>query len=120
MYIKKLTLNVFWSNGRNFFLNTNKGLEIRGSIGGLENLRALLLHAKGELPPSPRLRRTSRRAEGESWQILSGTKVNLPFLEVDLENGDAEVGAGLVDFSGAATSKGSLGSIEGEEVVLNR
>jgi hypothetical protein len=36
MYIKKLTLNVFWSNGRNFFLNTNKGLEIRGSIGGLE------------------------------------------------------------------------------------
>ena len=44
----------------------------------------------------------------------------MPFLEVDLEDGDAEVGAGLVDFSGAATSKGSLGSIEGEEVVLNR
>ena len=77
--MKKLTLNVFWSNERNFFLNTNKGLEIRGSIGGPENLRALLLHAKGELPPSPRLRRTSRRAEGESWQILSGTKVNLPY-----------------------------------------
>ena len=79
MYMKKLTLNVFWSNERNFFLNTNKGLEIRGSIGGPENLRALLLHAKGELPPSPRLRRTSRRAGRKSLTILSGPEINLPY-----------------------------------------
>ena len=44
----------------------------------------------------------------------------MPFLEVDLQDGDAEVGAGLVDFSGAATPKGSLRGIKGEEVVLNR
>ena len=69
----------FWSNERNFFLNTNKGLEIRGSIGGLENLRALLLHAKGELPPSPRLRRTSRRAGRKSSTILCGSEINLPY-----------------------------------------
>ena len=64
-----------------------------------ESQLALLRSAHAELPPSPRLRRTSRRAEGASWQILSGTKVDLPFLEVDLQNGDAQAGAGLVDFS---------------------
>ena len=36
------------------------------------------------------------KAKGE---ILGGPKINLPFLEVDLQNGDAQAGAGLVDFS---------------------
>jgi len=36
------------------------------------------------------------KAKGE---ILRGTKVDLAFLEVDFQNGNAQVGAGLVDFS---------------------
>jgi hypothetical protein len=44
----------------------------------------------------------------------------LPFLEVDLQDGDTQTGAGFVDFSGAPTPKGALGGVEGEEVVLNR
>ena len=36
------------------------------------------------------------KAKGE---ILSGTKVDLPFLEVDFQNGDAQACAGLIDFS---------------------
>jgi hypothetical protein len=56
------------------------------------------------------------KAKGE---ILRGTKVDLSFLEVDLQDGDTQAGAGLVDFSGAATAKGALRGVEGEEVVLN-
>ena len=36
------------------------------------------------------------KAKGE---ILRGTKVDLSFLEVDLQDGDAQAGARLVDFS---------------------
>jgi hypothetical protein len=32
-------------------------------------------------------------------KILSRTKVHLPFLEINLQDGDAQAGAGLVDFS---------------------
>ena len=84
-----------------------------------ESPLALLRFAQAELPPSPRLRRTSRRAERESWQILSGTKVHLPFLEVDLQDSDAEVGTGPKGFARAATPQGALGGIEGEEIVLD-
>jgi len=52
--------------------------------------------------------------------MLSGPKINLSFLEIDLQDGDAQAGASLVDFSGASTPKGSLSGVEGEEVVLNR
>ena len=63
---------------------------------------------------------TSRRAGRKSSTILSGPEINLPFLEVDFQDGNAQVGARFVDFSGAATAKGALGGVEGEEVVLNR
>ena len=43
----------------------------------------------------------------------------MPFLEVDLEDSDAQVGARFVDFSGAATAKGTLGGVEGKEIVLD-
>jgi len=36
------------------------------------------------------------KAKGE---ILRGTKVDLSFLEVDLQDGDTQAGAGLIDFS---------------------
>ena len=52
--------------------------------------------------------------------MLGGPEINLPFLEVNLQDGDAQAGAGFVDFSGAATPKGALRGIKGEEVVLNR
>jgi len=51
--------------------------------------------------------------------MLGGPKINLPFLEVDLQDGDAQAGAGFVDFSGAATAKGALGGVKREKVVLN-
>ena len=36
--------------------------------------------------------------------ILSGTEIDLAFGEVDAEDGDAEMGAGLVDFSVATAA----------------
>ena len=43
----------------------------------------------------------------------------MPFLEVDLQDSDAEVGAGPKGFAGAATPQGALGGVEGEEIVLD-
>ena len=75
-----------------------------------ESQPALLRSAHAEL----------RRAGKKRVELLSRPEINLPFLEVDLQDSDAKVGARFVNFSGAATSKGALGGVEGEEVVLNR
>ena len=60
-----------------------------------------------------------RRAGKKRVELLSRPEINLPFLEIDFQDSDAQVGAGLVDFSGTATAKGALGGVEGKEVVLN-
>ena len=73
------------------------------------NQPALLRFAQAEL----------RRAGKKSSTILCGPEINLPFLEVDLQDGDAEVGTGPKGFAGAATPQGALGGIEGEEIVLD-
>jgi hypothetical protein len=40
-------------------------------------------------------------------------------LDIDLQHGDAQAGAGPVGFSGAAAAEGALGGVKGKEVVPN-
>ena len=77
------------------------------------------MSTKGEHRPLFRFWRAGSPPYIGRREILSGAKVDLPFLEVDLQDSDAQLGARFVNFSGAATAKGALGGVEGEEVVLN-
>ena len=54
----------------------------------------------GQYPGGPIIfRRKIEGCHGDQADQLSGTKVDLSFLEVDFQNGDAQAGARLVDFS---------------------
>ena len=54
-----------------------------------ESRLALLRSADAEL----------RRAGEKRVELLSRPEINLPLLEIDFQDSDAQVGAGLVDFS---------------------
>ena len=47
----------------------------------------------------PHFGRQDARPTKAKGEILGRAEVDLAFLEVDLQNGDAQAGAGLVDFS---------------------
>lgn len=55
------------------------------------------------------------------WSLRKGklgrSKVDLTLGEVDPENDDAEAGAGLVGFAGAATPELAAGGVEGEKII---